>query len=155
MAEQPGELRIEMAIGRGSPVFAPTSSVQRPRRAAPYKALLSPRGASELMFEEFGAVCRRDALGEHFNFPQRWFPFPGVSMSTLFGNSPQTLSLALNLLDHYCLLGAGQDRLRSKPHPIARQLMKEFASEMLAPLAGCTWHLPIESVTHWVKGRSR
>jgi len=158
MAEQPGDLRTDVSLTRHP---RPFESIQAPARSKArqrpprYRDLLSRRSADELKFNDFGAVCRRDDLGERFNFPQRWTPFSGVAMSTLFENSPQTLTLALNLLDQYCQINDEVPRSDGKPHPLARRLMREFASEMLAPLAGCAWHLPMESISHWVRDRSR
>ena len=157
MAEQPGAIRSAAPAARSLRPFEPAAAsppakARRPVRT--YHALLTQRDAAELTFEIFGAVCRRDEFGEHFNFPQRWVPYPGVAMNALLSDSPQTLALALNVLDHYFrLTSKSAGRLSPNPTPLARRLTKEFAEEILAPLAGSTWHLPLESIAHWVKGR--
>jgi len=138
--------RLSRAVSSlGKPLRVPA---QNQGHFTPYRKLLSGADADTLEFEVFGAVCRRNKFAEHFNFKQRWSPFPHVPMSTMLADSPQTLTLALNILDQFFRSrDEGSPTRRADPRAI--NLMESFADEILAPLAGCSWHLPTESIGQW------
>lgn len=152
MAENTAGFRNITRVGRVERAFG-KSSATRPRckgsRSA-YHKLLSAADTDTLEFEIFGAVCRRQQFTEHFNFRQRWSPFAHTGMSTMLGDSPQTLTLALNILDCYFRLNDGISP-RRRADPRAFELMHQFADEILAPLAGSSWHLPTESLARWTQ----
>jgi hypothetical protein len=119
-------------------------------RCTTYRRLLTEADADALDFEVYGAVCRRDNFAEHFNFRQRWSLYPNIAMSTMFGDSPQTLNLAVNILDRYFRIrSARPSKRRADARAIA--LAEQFTVEILAPLAGSPWHLPLESIARWTR----
>ena len=113
-----------------------------------YEQLLGEAELHALPFRIFGAVCRRTPCGEEFNFrPQRPL-FPGVAMRTLFADSAETLNLSFAILE-LTLRGRTLGNSRETASTLARRLCEPFAAEMLAPLAGSDWHLPLETLSNW------
>jgi hypothetical protein len=148
---------IQMEIRRSSTERDPARSRSLPRRQASnkcsnYRKLLTEADATAFDFEVYGAVCRRDNFAEHFNFPQHWSLYPNVSMSTLFSDSPATLNLAVSILDRFFRIrGTTISKRRADARAIA--LAEQFAAEILSPLAGSSWHLPLESITRWTQAQ--
>jgi hypothetical protein len=153
MAEQNALIRTTVRAEHAEVALIARYPGPRAKKAAKrhgYKALLIEGAAVSLRFDVFGAVCRRDEFGEHFNFPQLWTPYPGIAMSTLFADSPQTLTLSLNVLDRFIRNNLGS-KARNHPAPLATDLTAAFAEDILAPMAGLGWHLPAETLRNWIE----
>lgn len=98
---------------------------------------------------------RLDRSGrQRFNFAQRVWLQPSVSMAFTSAYSPALATLAVNLLSQVLRGGERQVAIGS-PHRLALALARAFAEDCLltAPYEG--WVIPRATIRAWVQSRSR